>query len=45
MGKTLTVQLKIPEEANKKLRIEAIRQGLSLREYCVKVLTDFAKSK
>lgn len=43
--KTLTLQIKLPEEVNKILRIEAIREGLTLRQYCVKVLSDHAKSK
>jgi len=42
MGKTLTIQLKIPEEVNRELKIAAIRQGLSLRNYCIKVLTEHA---
>jgi predicted HicB family RNase H-like nuclease len=41
--KTLTVQIKIPEEVNKILRIEAIREGISLKQYCVKVLSEYAK--
>lgn len=40
MEKTLTIQIKIPEEVNKSLRIEAIKEGLTLKQYCVKVLSD-----
>lgn len=43
--KTLTVQIKIPEEVNKILRIEAIREGISLKQYCVKVLSEYARGK
>lgn len=45
MEKTLTIQIKIPEEVNKSLRIEAIKEGLTLKQYCVKVLSDHAKSR
>jgi len=45
MEKVLTIQFKLPEEVNRELKIMAIRQGLSLRNYCVKVLTEHAKAK
>jgi predicted HicB family RNase H-like nuclease len=43
--KKLTIQLKLPESVNRVLRIEAIQKGMSLREYCVKVLTEHAASR
>jgi predicted HicB family RNase H-like nuclease len=42
--KTLTTQLKIPEESSKLLKIEAIKAGLTLRQYCVKVLCEHVKA-
>ena len=39
-NKGLITQIKIPADINKELRIEAIKAGMTLREYCVKVLTD-----
>lgn len=43
--KTKAIQLKIPEDINKELRIAAIKMGLTLTEYCIKVLADHTKEK
>ncbi len=43
--KTKAIQLKIPEEVNKQLRIAAINAGLTLTEYCIKVLTEHTQEK
>ena len=43
MAKGLIIQLKLPEDVNKKLRIEAIQQDLTLKEICVKILTEHVK--
>jgi len=45
MMKGLIIQFKLPEDVNKKLRIEAIEKGLTLKEVCIKVLSDHVSSK
>ncbi len=42
MEKTLTIQLSLPELVNKTLRIKAIQHNLTLKQYCIKVLSDHA---
>lgn len=45
MEKTLSTQIKIPEDVNKVLRIEAIKAGMTFRDYCAKVLSEYARGK
>lgn len=42
---TKSIQLKIPEEINKKLRIAAIKAGMTLTDYCIKILSEHTQEK
>ena len=42
---TKIAQIKLPEEVNKILRSIAIMEGMTLRDYCVKVLCKHAQDK
>ena len=42
METTKIIQLNLPESVNHKLKILALTDGQTLREYCIKVLTDHA---
>ena len=43
--KTLSILIRLPIEVNKILRIEAIREGMTLKQYCEKVLSEYARGK
>ena len=42
---TPTIQIKLSEEVNRKLRNEAIQYGISAKEYCIKILTEHVNNK
>ena len=45
MEATKIIQLNLPESINHKLKILAITDGSTLKDYCTKVLTEHANSK
>lgn len=42
MNKTLAIQLQLPEDVNRFLRVEAAKKDISLKELCTKILVDYA---
>lgn len=45
MENSKSTQISLPHDVNRKLKILAIKSNLTLRDYCVKVLTDHAADK